>query len=268
MKGFSGAPKKRKLPNKEAQLRGRVLNMPQQVSYGAMKPKRALDITNITNLYSSSKLTKNEVKSFNVVFNNTSNTYGLPVMASVTGTNPLLTANSTGGMTVLNSVQQGTQIDQRVGNKIQVKSIRLKFNANLGGTSPTQIAYRVVILYDKSTNGAYPTIASIFNDTGLVDGSVATSSTLLNASINMNNKDRFLILRDEVFTLDKDNNNINIHDFYIKRKLDTVYLSSSNPPTVGDISGGGIYLIMAANSYGAENKMIPTQLSARIRYYD
>ena len=61
-----------------------------------------MNVTNLTNIYSSSKINKNEVKSFDTVFNNVSNAYTIPDASHVTGTNPFLTAAVTGGMTIIN----------------------------------------------------------------------------------------------------------------------------------------------------------------------
>jgi len=225
--------------------------------------------TNLTNIYSSSKLSKNEKKSFDMVFTNTTSSYWLPLAANVTGTNPLLTANATGGMTVLNAIPQGTQIDQRVGNKIQISSIRIKASIIIAGTGQTFDGIRIMVVYDRNPNGAYPTISSILSDSGIVEGAMSTANTNFASSQNIAYKDRFLILRDQLLTIDPDSSNVIRYDTFIKRKLETNFKSSSNPGVIGDISTGALYLI-AFNEYTSSSVSYTTlqHVSCRIRYND
>lgn len=259
---------------------GGIKNVPNMLALGMKRsypyksstnPKkiRLNQTSNLTNIYSSSKLSKNEKKSFDMVFVNTANDYWLPLAANVTGTNPLLTANATGGMTVLNAIPQGTQIDQRVGNKIQISSIRVKASLVITGSAPTFDGIRIMVVYDRNPNGAYPTISTILSDSGIVEGAMSTANTNFASSQNIAYKDRFLILRDQLLTIDPDCSNIIRYDTFIKRKLETNFKASSNPGVIGDVSTGAVYLIVF-DEYGCSStsNVSIQHVSCRIRYND
>ena len=68
------------------------------------------------------------------------------------------------GITEVNCVPQGAAAYNRVGTKIVLKSIKFDATFFLRGTSPTNAVVRWMIVYDRQTNGAFPSFASILSD--------------------------------------------------------------------------------------------------------
>jgi len=240
---------------RRSMLRGRVLN-------------QGNNINNLTSNYSSQNFKSTEKKSFDWGY--LTQTFALPVFDDIVGSDPLLSADATGGLSVINAVNQGTTMYQRIGNKIQIKSIRFRGSFSASGSVTNINEIRVALVYDRNPNGAYPLISDIFNDTGNIDGAITNANTTLRSSINMNNKERFLILRDECRACTKNQDSgTQVFDWYIKRKLETSFKASSNPGAIGDITCGAIYLIAGAYAYTDGNvELIPMDIQTRIRYED
>lgn len=164
---------------------------------------------------------------------------------------------STAVITPLNLVQTGSTFCNRIGRRIEMKSIRVNGQLDFITTN-TQTTYsyaRIMIVYDRQTNGAIPSIADILQSTN----QSTTNSTNSLSGLNLNNRDRFVVVRDQRITLppvtfatgvatfqsqtDAVEPTFNI-DMYSKLKgLLTQYKADSNPAVIGDISSGGLYLV-------------------------
>lgn len=88
----------------------------------------------------------------------------------------------------------GSDFFNRLGNKIQWKSIRIQgfIEPALSATSLLGDKIRLIIYWDASPNGAVPLITDLLQD---VQQSGA-KTTNINSGLNMANSDRFRILRD------------------------------------------------------------------------
>lgn len=155
------------------------------------------------------------------------------------------------GYTCINTLSQGNSVSQRVGNKVVFTSIRVtgtisaSDSQDITDTGPI----RVVVVYDKQTNGAAPAITEILANVSS-DGSY---STTFNSGIKISNRKRFVVLRDQTFTFGGLGSDDAIHciDWFIKKKMETTYATTSTPPTVANIMTGAIYLLVfyPANSF-------------------
>lgn len=90
---------------------------------------------------------------------------------------------------------EGASFYQRVGRRIRMKSIELRGEiqpSNGNAAAVTRQFARLLVIYDRQANGALPAVADIL--TGY-NAAGATSSTVYDG-LNMNNRDRFLVLRD------------------------------------------------------------------------
>jgi len=78
-----------------------------------------------------------------------------------------LACNSTGSIIPLNLIVAGSSFFNRVGRKIEMKSVL--FEANIAplaaARSCVSDTLRILIVYDRQPNGANPTIANILQDT-------------------------------------------------------------------------------------------------------
>lgn len=155
--------------------------------------------------------------------------FTLPVLANVTyvANGALLSANDTGGMTCLNLLTQGNDYNNRNGNKVTTKSIRLM----MAGTATAKGHVRVVIVWDKQPNGTSLTLSDYFNIT-------ANFTSLSNPTTFQ----RFKTIRDHIISIGSDL--IFSMDLYAKFQLQTTY--TANNGTIADVSSGALYLIAFA----------------------
>ena len=188
--------------------------------------------------------------------------------------------NTLAAFVVLNPVQQGPAYYNRIGSRIELSSVNLRGLINpltvKNATQANDIG-RIIIFYDRQTNGVLPTQVDLLQTRD--QGGNATNVGI--SPINLDNRDRFLIIRDyQVFFPESDNvgitrfvntqskegnneYNINMH---IKLKgLQTMFKSTSNPITAGDIATGGLFIGFISHTTTATKSCTWT---ARLRYKD
>lgn len=206
-----------------------------------------------------------EKKSVDWWFDNSSG-WGVNQLSAITGTDSYMTAAGTGGMVCLTSyIKQGTSFTDRIGNKIRIKSVRVEGTLQAEGTSKTNMA-RVMLIYDAQPNGAYPAITDIFNSS-----SNSTTATKFYSGINMNNKSRFIVLKNAFYPLDEFGNGINKKiNFMVKKPMDVMY--KGNNGTIADVATGALYLITVSEDFlgegGASGCVAYYNLHVRIRFHD
>lgn len=188
--------------------------------------------------------------------------------------------NATGTITCLNLIQVGSSMFNRIGRRIQLKSLRLRLQlVTINATRTLQFADvgRIAVVYDKQTNGAFPTLTDVYQDTE--QSGTNTSTTL--TGLNMNNRDRFITIIDKqvmipggvltaglLTSVYPDNGeNITMMDEYRKLNLTTFYKADSNPAVIGDIATGALYFITFA-SYPAGSELFQVIWNCRIKYVD
>lgn len=158
---------------------------------------------------------------------------------------------------LLNGVVQGAGNNQRIGNKISLKALRMKGQI-INLATAVQTYGRLLVIYDKQPNGAIPTYASVMQTR---DSAGAATNTAF-SDPNFDNKERFTILRDTTIVFPSVTNavgvltnvgfdqqsksDINIFnvDMYIKLKgLHTAYTGAT--AGIADISTGSLlYAVM------------------------
>lgn len=161
---------------------------------------------------------------------------------------------------LLNGLVPGTGASQRIGKKVTLKSIQIRGAINAGalGVNPFSGFGRMFIIYDKQANAAFPTIASILEQ---------TSGT---SPMNMDNRERFLVLYDRQFALDQFGGNPSAQvKMYKKLNLTTVF-NAGTAGTVADITSGAVYVVFInENSYVTTSTNSPIiRWYSRIRYED
>lgn len=87
---------------------------------------------------------------------------------------------------LLNGIDQGAGNSQRVGRRVTIKSLLIRYNFGLPSPTATSAlaAVRCILFYDKAPQGATPLITDVL-DTASINGLT-----------NLTNTDRFVILRD------------------------------------------------------------------------
>lgn len=190
-----------------------------------------------------------------------------------------LNASTTGVLQAL-MVQQGVGTNQRIGNTLTMKSIRLRFRlAPTGFAELTNSMVRLMLVYDRQPNGAYPTTATILSN---IDQAGTISAFDPDGDINVNNMDRFIVLMDEyhivpaVDILTTSNFNLIgptskecfVIDRYIKlRGLEQKYSATSSPMVIANQTTGALYLFsMGSVATGGEPYCWHGKV--RLRYFD
>jgi len=194
-----------------------------------------------------------EVKTFDCPI--TAPAVSLPSAAAAAGGEP---AAAFLGITEINCVQQLGTFYGRIGAKIVIRSV--EFTCNLSGIGDvTDGACRLLLVYDRQTNGAFPAIADVLSTAN------AAGVTIFSAGINMTNKSRFSIIRDFRCTFDAVSKQTEIVHLYAKGRWESEFGSTDGD--IGDIRTGAIYLIaFSGTMVGAGVNLLDGM--ARVRYYD
>lgn len=184
-------------------------------------------------------------------------------------------ANQWQVINIPNNIGAGTDIYQRDGRQITLKSILLRMTLNneagyaypLGG--PTYYSYqrkpqtvRLLLIYDRYTNGTLPTGADIFQTAQDNGGS---NIAPIEQTMNLKNRYRFKVLWDKNFTLGNTTSNLSTVNTngvfagggpsticvkkYIKLKnRRTTYGGTTN--AIASLNEGGLFLLACTNVYG------------------
>lgn len=165
-----------------------------------------------------------------------------------------------GTLYLLNGLVPGTGASQRIGKKAVMKSLQFRCATSGGapGAVPFQGFVRYLFVYDRQSNATAPTVANI------LEASIGSSM------MNMDNRDRFLVLADKQFAIDQNGGNQSSQcKMYRKINLPTIF-NAGTAGTIADITSGSVYLLTIATqgfSSGATNSPYCT-FYTRIRFDD
>lgn len=168
--------------------------------------------------------------------------------------------DTTGSVTLINTVAQGTSVNQRVGKKYFMKSVQIRgtmYN-NTAGVLNNAVC---LLVYDKKPTGSLPAITDIL---------VSASPTAFN---NDNNTDRFRILRrwDEVLigapsaTTGTEASAKNF-DAYVKLNK-PVICKAAGTGAIADIEEGALYFVTCGTN-AAGTSAAATACGFRVRFSD
>jgi len=206
------------------------------------------------------------------------------VMASIPKTDII---GATAVFTGLNLIQAGTGFYNRIGKKINMRSLHLTGQVIV--IAPGAIVMdglpeygRILVVYDKQPNGAFPAPADVLANH---DNQGALSSNPF-CNINQNNSDRFRIIRDIRLDIPNDDpdeatsgdnamlgvidyttNRVNVNEFIFLNGLETQYSATANPATIAEISTGALFL-MTWGVVPSNNSSHAFKWTARLRYND
>lgn len=163
--------------------------------------------------------------------------------------NTTMQFDATGAIACLNQLAEGSDNTQRVGRKIMNLSLQIKGFCNFISPSvgfyPCQYG-RLLVVWDKTPQGNTPAITDIL-----------TNSTSTNFT-NINNKDRFVILRDHGFfvgptdgvNVSPDQFNPSYYEDFIKLNLASMF---GNTTAVTPQTGGLILVSVGTAARGTGN---------------
>lgn len=187
--------------------------------------------------------------------------------------------NTTGSVTALNLIRIGSTYVNRIGRRIAMKNLRLTGILETLRTVATNDYMRIIVLYDRQANGAFPLVADILTTTD----QAAANTTGVFSNINLNNRERFTILRDKRVALPSSTftagviTNVGLidpittltnFDMFIPLKgLVTQYKADSSPAVIGDIASGSlILLVLGGTAAGSEGYQVA--IETRLRFTD
>jgi len=188
--------------------------------------------------------------------------------------------------TALNLIQEGAGMWNRVGRKIALKSLNLTGYITSVAPNPSNLAQekiRYIIYYDKQPNGTNATWADIIK---AYDQTGASSSTV-HDGVNLDNRDRFVILRDRHIQLPSVNSTgfqisipygtsagsvgsggsdagCVVKEFVKLKGIETQFSGTANPLTISSITTGSLGIVAQGN---VGNQWL-VGFKSRVRYTD
>ena len=169
-------------------------------------------------------------------------------------------ATAFGGYTCINEMLQNSNFFNRIGTRVTITSINLDGVLLLvpPDTGPSVTTVRVSIIYDRQPNQGYPLFSSIF--------AINDEPPVFTSSINIQNRSRFMIIRDQYFNLDTSASLAQEVHLYAKTRLDCEYATSTG--AIGDITTGAVYVMIISGSEDTAGKTAFVNGVARVRYMD
>jgi len=168
--------------------------------------------------------------------------------------------DTTGSVTLLNTVAQGTSVNQRVGKKWVMKSLQMRGFVQNGSTAVSNWA-SYMIVYDKKPTGSLPAVTDIL---------VTANSQAFN---NDNNTDRFRIVRrwdnylaGSTLAASAGGDTGAEADAYVKLNLPVVN-KAAGTGAIADIEEGALYLVTVGNT-AAGTAAASLDTGFRIRFRD
>lgn len=205
--------------------------------------------------------TRSETKTLDTTF---AAAYVTPYVPDLLLPTMLPTGNSNVNIQILNPIQQGAGISQRIGHKVSLKSVKLQMNFEpVGSVVMGNIQHvRVMLVYDHDCNGAYPAINLILANSGQAN-QIANGTYFDN--LNPNFFERMVVLMDRKYTLPQigtvggqitaettfatNAETFIIDEFVNLKSLECIYgnqngASTASPLTVAYIQTGALYLLV------------------------
>ncbi|ALE29639.1 coat protein [Lake Sarah-associated circular virus-17] len=190
--------------------------------------------------------------------------------------------NSTPSIIPVNLITTGSSAWNRIGRKVNLHSCQIQgfFQVNLTTDHDSNVPSwaRIMLVYDRQPNGATPNI----NDILLSQVNSATDSNVSTpfSATNMNNRDRFEIIRDKRFCLGSIplandgqyavggfENSFSVNMYVRLANRETCFKADSSPGVIGDIATGSLLFITFGNVISAENPF-DFAGTVRVRYAD
>jgi len=177
---------------------------------------------------------------------------------TIVNTNVTHSVSTFGNGTLLNGLAVGSTASQRIGRKVTLKSLLIRYSFAVQNATTWATPLRILVVYDKQANATAPAITDIL----LTDN--------FNSQNNLSNRDRFVTLVDQITdNIGGGDNAANyvIADTLFKRiNLETMF-NDGNAGTIGDITSGSIYMFVAGtNRLNGADLLQDTKV--RVRYTD
>lgn len=167
--------------------------------------------------------------------------------------------DTTGSVTLLATVANGTSVTTRIGKKIAWKGLQIRGYA-LAKSAAVWNDCAVIIVYDRRPRGALPAVTDILD---------TASSQSMNKDANSG---RFQIVRRWDFdlvgnTTTFESNTVHSFDQYVDLKGRKCVYEAAGTGAIGDISEGALYLVTVGNQ-AAGTSAADLNVTCRTRFID
>lgn len=160
---------------------------------------------------------------------------------------------------LLNGIARGDEINERTGRECVMKSIQINGHCYVTGSGIDQVM-RVLIVYDRQTNGTALTAAQVISAAGTANDVVTPR--------NLENRRRFKILYDRMFQLNASGEPGSSRVFKFYRRLNhPITFNSGDAGTVADITTGSLYAVVVGTAPAGVSAGT-VLLYSRVRYQD
>lgn len=210
------------------------------------------------------------------------------------GAGVVLEANNSQTGVCLNAISVGAALNQRIGRKVTMRSIKLDMVFHCSGTYTSSSTLgatlapatnqqltpvRILLVYDRQTNGAAAYAADVLAPIG-ASGLGGSSAVGTCSSNNLNNRSRFLTIYDKTHNINAYDNVCKTVRVYKKLNLPVIYNSGalSSLWDTSCIQTGALLLFCIADSEGGltgasampYNSLSPIAIhpSSRLRFTD
>lgn len=180
-----------------------------------------------------------------------------------------------GNFVLLHCPILGTDYTARIGRKTVINSVYIKgkvyLACDLVPTTPVAVPgqkCRFILFVDNQPNGAAPAVTDLLNNASGV-----------NAQLNLNNRDRFRILKDKTFVFDPYilsttatqavagfNHTISNFKMFKRCKIETIF-NATNGGTIADINSGALYMFWVGEQV-AGTLQVNFEGTTRVRFLD
>lgn len=167
--------------------------------------------------------------------------------------------DTTGTISLIATVAQGTSVNQRVGKKIRYKSLQIRGYV-VGNSAAVANDLAFLIVYDKRPTGSLPSITDILD-------------TASSRSFNKDeNSGRFVIIRRWDFTIVGNpttftNMTVKSFDHFIKLGGKQAVFKAAGTGAIGDIEEGALYAVSIGSS-AAGTSAATSAIGMRTRFVD
>lgn len=175
---------------------------------------------------------------------------------TLTSTNRIAVNTAAFSTLLLNGCAQGTTAGTRIGRRITMKSLLLRWNFTLAATTAGSGALRILVVYDAQANATAPAVTDILDTDNFVSG------------MNLSNNRRFKVLCDIVLEngIGTPGPGACAGTRYVRGDWNTEF-NTGSAGTIGDIQSGSVYMLTAQSG----NLITAAPLSTiftRIRFQD
>lgn len=202
--------------------------------------------------------------------------YGKPTQESKVSDIDTTTINisTTGSFTLLHVPVPGSDMTQRIGRKTWIKNTYIRGRVQTeaaGQTAATTIQTtahhaRLIVFVDKQPNGATPAVTDLLKE------------ALPESQLNLNNRDRFSILRDQCYVFDpyannsgvggsSESNQVALVKEFVKVKQECIF-NSNTDGDIDNINSGALFMFWIGSGTAGTNTDDNAIVSVRTRYLD